>query len=186
MPAGQSTYGGRFFAGDGGGAYNAIKNYSQVTPGSWQYVEWVTTAGSGTGQMWFRFYAPTSGASVYLDDLSVTDLSQTTTASGGGGATCGGPSQPACNTNLTTDSGGFFDGLKNGIGSVLSSPLGAIKDAVTGMGSFIVDGFASLLMPSPATTGGLSSMWNTAQTKFPFSVFTELVSLPATTLGAVK
>jgi hypothetical protein len=54
------------------------------------------------------------------------------------------------------------------------------------MGSFIVDGFASLLMPSEATTGGLSSMWSTAQTKFPFSVFTELVSLPATTLDAVR
>ena len=182
VPAGAAPFSGRLTALSTSTVFVNGATYAATAKGAWSFHEFIWTPTTGGSDLTVRFYAA-SNLTYYVDDFAASDV---TADNAGGGSTCGGPGQPACATDITGDSGGFFSGIASGIGSVLSSPLDAIKDAVEAMGQFVVDGFSALLLPSSGTTDGLSGMWDTAQTKFPFSVVTELVSLPATTIDSVR
>lgn len=160
-------------------AGSATTSDSLTTPGiTARYWRLLNTDGNGLNIARLSLYGTSTGAA-------------TTGASGG--TVCGGSGQVACKVDIGSDSGGFFSGLSSAVGgigsavgSALSSPLSAISSAITAMGSFIVDGFSALLLPSGDTTSGVAEMWDTATTRFPFSVATELVTLPSTVLGSIQ
>ncbi|MHB8664196.1 MAG: hypothetical protein ACYDH6_16070 [Acidimicrobiales bacterium] len=114
----------------------------------------------------------------------------TTSGTGGGGSTCGGPGQPACNTNISTDSGGFFGGLASSIGGfmggVTSGITGAISSAVTSVISGITTALQGLFVPSTGTQSSFAHAWDGITSKAPFSVAYEVVTFVPASLTSLK